>query len=70
MSYLGVHLRIQYRISHKLERANALSSEDAVSMEQADFNLQERGWVDSLLNVNGLLGTIKKRGQHYYLTPA
>ena len=69
MSYFGVHLQIQYRISHKLEKVNALSSPNAVSMEQADFNIQEQGWISCLLGVKGLLGTIKKSGDLYYLTP-
>lgn len=70
MSHFGAHLKIQYQISHKLERVNALSSPNAVSMERAGFNVQEQGWISCLLNVKGLLGTIKKSGDLYYLSPS
>ena len=70
MSHFGAHLKIQYQISHKLEKVNALSSPNAVSMELAGFSVQEQGWIPCLLNVKGLLGTIKRSGDRYYLTPS
>jgi len=55
-----------HRIISKIERAGATSKEKAVTIEEAELNLQERQWLNYFAGV--FLGEIKKtEGKRYYI---
>jgi len=57
---------MQYRISAKLEAAGATSIDKAVTIEEADFNVQELNWLNYV--AGGLVSEVKKtRDRRYYI---
>ncbi len=55
-----------HRIASKIERAGATSKEKAVTIEEAELDLQERQWLDYF--AGAFLGKIKKtEDKHYYI---
>jgi hypothetical protein len=55
-----------HRIVSKIERAGATSKEKAVTVEEAELDLQERQWLNYFAGV--FLGEIKRtRDKRYYV---
>ena len=57
---------MRYRIVSKIENAGATSKEKAVTIEEADLDLQEQEWLDYFAGV--FLGEVKKiEDKRYYI---
>ncbi len=57
---------MHYRIISKIEKAGATSREKAVTIEEADLDLEEQHWLNYFAGT--FLGTIKKtKDQRYYV---
>jgi len=57
---------MRYKIISKLKKARATSKENAVTIEEAEFGLQEQKWLDYF--AGAFLGKIKKtEDKRYYL---
>ena len=57
---------MRYRIVSKIEKAGATSKEKAVTIEEADLDLQEQEWLNYF--AGSFLGEIKKtKDQQYYV---
>jgi len=57
---------MHYRIISKIEKAGATSKEKAVTIEEADLDLEEQQWLNYFAGT--FLGTIKKtKDQRYYV---
>ena len=66
MSLSGIQFKMQYRIISKLRKASATSKEKAVTIEEADLDLQEMYWLDYF--AGAFMGKVKKTEHHrYYL---
>ncbi len=62
----GLIFLMQYRIRAKLQEVGATSMEKAVTVEKADFNVQELNW---LAYVAGGLDVKKTKDGRYYINP-
>jgi hypothetical protein len=57
---------MQYRIISKIEKAGATSEEKAVTIEEANLDLEEQQWLNYFAGT--FLGKIKKtKDQRYYV---
>jgi hypothetical protein len=57
---------MQYKILNKLRKAGALSKDNAVTIREAELDLQEQMWLDYF--AGAFLGKIKKtQDQRYYI---
>jgi hypothetical protein len=62
----GFQFVMGYRIISKIEKAGAISKENAVTAEEAGLDLQEQAWLPYFAGV--FLGRIKKtEGKRYYI---
>ncbi len=62
----GLIFKMEYRIRAKLEAVGATSIDKAVTIEEADFNLQELNWLGYL--AGGLVSEVKKtKDKRYYI---
>ena len=64
MSLSGIQFKMQYRIISKLRKASATSKEKAVTIEEADLDLQEMYWLDYF--AGAFMGKVKKTERHRY----
>ncbi len=64
MSLSGFQFIMRHRIISKIERAGGTSKEKAVSIEEAELDLQERQWLNYFAGV--FLGEIKKTDDEKY----
>ena len=61
-----IELKMRQRINRKIEEAGANSKKTAVTIMEANLDLQEQYWLPYL--VGNLLGSIRKtRDNRYYL---
>ena len=58
MTLSGIQFKMRQRIINRLEKAGATSRENAVTIEEADLDLQEQHWLGYFAGV--FLGEIKK----------
>ncbi|NIO38112.1 hypothetical protein GTO27_10485 [Candidatus Bathyarchaeota archaeon] len=66
MSLSGFQFIMLHRIISKIERAGATSKEKAVTIEEAELDLQERQWLSYFAGV--FLGEIKEtEDKRYYV---
>jgi len=66
LSLSGFQFRMHYRIISKIEKAGATSIEKAVTVEEAELDLQEQEWLDYF--AGAFLGEIKKtKNKRYYV---
>ena len=66
LSLSGIQFKILYRIIAKIERAGATSKEKAVTVEDAELDVQERNWLNYF--AGAFLGEIKKTAdKRYYI---
>jgi hypothetical protein len=66
LSISGVQFKMQYRITHKFEKAGATSKQKAVTVEEADLDLQEQQWLNYF--TGAFLGGIRKtKDKRYYI---
>ena len=57
---------MQYKILNKLRKAGALSKDSAVTIGEAELDMQEQMWLDYF--AGAFLGKIKKtEDQRYYI---
>ena len=65
MSMSGIELKIRQRINRKFEKVGAISKKSAVTVIEANLDLQEQYWLPYL--VGSILGSIRKtRDNRYY----
>ena len=64
LSLSGFQFKIRYKILHKLRKAGALSKAEAVTINEADLDIQEQMWIDYF--AGAFLGKIKKTGDNRY----
>lgn len=62
----GTLFGVEERIRAKLAAAGAISTETAVSAEEAKFDAQEENWIHYI--AGGLFSRIKKTAQNLYYT--
>jgi hypothetical protein len=63
----GALLGIQQRIRTKLVATGATSREKAVTVQEADFDVQEQNWLNYI--AGGFLSFVKKtKDERYYVT--
>ena len=60
----GIQFRIHGRLIRKFEKVGAISEETAVTIEDANLDMQEQGWLDYF--AGSFLGSIKKTKDHRY----
>lgn len=66
MSLSGFKFKMHYKIIYKLTKAGATSEDNAVTMQEAELDLQEQMWLDYFDGV--FLGRVKKTDdQRYYV---
>lgn len=66
MSLSGLQFKMHYRIISKIEKAGATSIEKAVTVEEAELDLQEQEWLNYF--AGAFLEIIKKtKDQRYYI---
>jgi hypothetical protein len=66
LSLSGFQFKMQYKILNKLRKAGALSKDNAVTIREAELDLQEQMWLDYF--AGAFLGKIKKtQDQRYYI---
>ena len=66
MSLSGIQFRMRYRITYRLEKAGATSRENAVTIEEAELDLQEQQWLNYF--VGGFFSEIRKTAdKRYYI---
>ena len=66
MSLSGIQFKMHQRIIHKFMKAGATSWEKAVTIEQANLDMQEELWLDYF--AGDFLGKIKKTiDKRYYI---
>ena len=66
MAMSGIQYKMQQRIIYKIEKAGANSWEKAVTIEQANLDMQEELWLDYF--AGDFLGKIKKTiDRRYYI---
>jgi len=57
---------MRYRITYRLEKAGATSKEKAVTIEEAELDLQEQHWLNYF--VGGFFAEVKKtEDKRYYI---
>ena len=61
----GTIFRMEQGIRAKLVAAGATSEAKAVTVQEADFDMQEENWLGYV--AGGLFATVKKRGNKYYV---
>ena len=66
MSLSGIQFKMHYRIISKIKKAGATSIEKAVTIEEAELDMQEQQWLNYF--AGAFLGEIKKtKDQQYYV---
>ena len=66
MSLSGVQFKMRQRLIRRFEKVGAISEETAVTIVEANLDLQEYCWLDYF--AGSFLGSIKKTKDHrYYL---
>ena len=66
LSLSGIQFKMCQRIISKIEKVGATSKEKAVTIEEAELNLQEQQWLGYFSG--GLFSEIKKtRDKRYYV---
>ena len=66
MSLSGFQYIMLHRIMSKIKRAGATSKEKAVTIEEAELDLQEKQWLNYFAGV--VLGEIKRTAdKRYYI---
>ena len=66
MSLSGIQFKMHQRIINRLEKSGATSIKRAVTIKQAELDLQEQQWLDYFAGV--FLGRIKKTdNKRYYI---
>jgi hypothetical protein len=60
----GMQYKMMQRLIRKFEKAGAFSVESAVTLEEAQLDLQEACWLDYF--AGSFLGSIKKTNDHRY----
>jgi hypothetical protein len=61
----GTVFKMEQGIRAKLVAAGANSEANAVTIQEADFDMQEENWLGYV--AGGLFATIKKKGNKYYV---
>jgi hypothetical protein len=64
LSLSGIHFKIKQRLIYKFKKAGATSREKAVTMENANLDMEERYWLNYF--AGEFLGKIKKTEDHRY----
>ena len=66
MTVSGFQFVMRYRIVYRLKKAGATSKENAVTIEEARFDLQEQQWLSYF--AGGVLSEIMKtEDKRYYI---
>ncbi len=66
LSLSGLQFKMHQRIINKIERAGATSREKAVTVEEAELDMQEQQWLNYF--AGAFLEIIKKtKDQRYYI---
>jgi len=66
LSLSGLQFKMCYRITYRLEKAGATSKEKAVTIEEAELDLQEQQWLNYF--VGGFFAEIRKtEDKRYYI---
>ena len=66
LSLSGIQFKMHHRIISKIEKAGATSIEKAVTIEEAELDLQEQQWLNYF--AGAFLDKIKKtKDQRYYI---
>ena len=66
MSLSGIQFKMQYRIVLKFKNAGATSKDTAVTVEEADLDMEELQWLSYF--TGAFLGGIKKtENKRYYI---
>ncbi len=66
MSLSGIQFKMRQRIVNKLEKAGATSKRSAVTIEEAELDLQEQQWLVYL--AGAFLDKVKKtKDRRYYV---
>lgn len=66
MKYVtGTVFKMEEGIKAKLAAAGATSEAKAVTIEEADFDMQEVNWIGYV--AGGLFAVVKKKGNKYYV---
>ena len=66
LSLSGLQFKMRYRITYRLEKAGATSKEKAVTIEEAELDLQEQHWLNYF--VGGFFAEVKKtEDKRYYI---
>lgn len=66
MKYVtGTVFKMEEGIKAKLAAAGATSESKAVTIEEADFDMQEVNWIGYV--AGGLFAVVKKKGNKYYV---
>ena len=66
MAVSGFQFVMRYRIIYKFEEAGATSKEKAVTIEEAELDLQEQQWLSYF--AGGFLSEVKKtEDKRYYI---
>jgi len=60
----GIQFKMHQRLIRKFEKVGAISEETAVTIEDANLDMQEHGWLDYF--AGSFLGNIKKTIDHRY----
>jgi len=67
LSLSGLQFRMRHRIISKFEKAGATSREKAVTIKEADLDVQEQRWLRYFAGI--FLGSIKRtKDKRYYIT--
>jgi hypothetical protein len=61
----GTIFKMEQGIKAKLEAAGATSEAKAVTIQEADLDMQEENWLGYV--AGGFLATVKKKGNKYYV---
>ena len=66
LSLSGLQFKMHYRIVSKIEKAGGTSMEKAVTIREAELDLQEQEWLNYF--AGAFLGKIKKtQDKRYYV---
>ena len=66
MKYVtGTVFKMEEGIKAKLAAAGATSEAKAVTIEEADLDMQEENWISYV--AGGLFALVKKKGNKYYV---
>ena len=61
----GTIFKMEQSIKAKLVSAGATSEAKAVTIQEADLDMQEENWLGYV--AGGLFATVKKKGDKYYV---